>query len=560
MKVPGRPSIQLSPHDQTLDASDLSPSGAVVRCPKVHLAEGSDSSFGSQTASLLRIRLRAAAVVFFLASGVFFVWEHFDVARVVANDPGINWERTVVYWCHLAHVLAMGTFAWMLRPKDCFCPQSLRWIELGIFGITTIFFANVQHFDIRYSSEVLNFVPNTSGLWFLLLFTYAIFIPNDWRRAAIVMACMVAVGFGGYVFDAYMHPLVGDLIAKDDPWTSMVLKMLIGYGTSVYGTHLINTLRNEAYQAREFGQYKLRRLLGAGGMGEVYLAEHQLLKRPCAIKLIRAGKADDPKALARFEREVQAIAALSHWNTVEIFDYGRTDAGTFYYVMEYLPGMSLADLVERFGPLPPERAVYLLEQVCQALQEAHGVGLVHRDVKPGNIFAAKRGGVYDVAKLLDFGLVKTSLGQDSSIHLTQEGAIAGSPLFMAPEQATGDGEPDARSDLYSLGCVAFFLLTGRVPFEGDKPLKVMMAHANMPAPSLRDVNPDVPADVEDVVLKCLSKSPEHRYSDAASLAEALRSTDCYGKWTRDDAARWWSTEGKAVVGAEAVEATEAAAT
>ena len=132
-----------------------------------------------------------------------------------------------------------------------------------------------------------------------------------------------------------------------------------------------------------------------------------------------------------------------------------------------------------------ERAVFLLEQVCEALREAHGVGLVHRDVKPGNIFAAKRGGTYDVAKLLDFGLVKTSLGHDSSIHLTQEGAIAGSPLFMAPEQATGDGEPDARSDLYSVGCVAFFLLTGRVPFEGDKPLKVMMAHANQPPPSRR---------------------------------------------------------------------------
>jgi serine/threonine protein kinase len=331
------------------------------------------------------------------------------------------------------------------------------------------------------------------------------------------------------------------------------LKLLIGYGTSVYGTYLINTLRTEAYQAREFGQYKLKRLLGAGGMGEVYLAEHQLLKRPCAIKLIRAGKADDPKALARFEREVQAIAALSHWNTVEIFDYGRTDAGTFYYVMEYLPGMSLGDLVDRFGPLPPERAVFLLEQVCDALREAHAVGLVHRDVKPGNIFAAKRGGVFDVAKLLDFGLVKTSFVEDSSIHLTQEGAIAGSPLFMAPEQAIGDGEPDARSDLYSLGCVAFYLLTGRVPFEGDKPLKVMMAHANQLPPSLREVNPEVPADVEEVVMKCLAKNPAERYPDAASLAEALRNCDCYGKWTREDAARWWSTEGKTAVGLEAVE-------
>ena len=549
MMVPGRPSIQLSPHDQTLDASDLSTSGAAARCPKVHLAEGSEPGMNSQTQALLRVRLRAAAMVLALGSGAFFIWGHFGTGRDLADVPEINAERNILYWCHLAHVVGMGLFAAMLWRKDCFCLKSLRWVELGVFGITTIFFANVQHFDVRYYAELLGFVPNTTGLWFLLLFTYAIFIPNDWRRAAIVMAGMVAIGFGGYVIDAYRYPLVEELVEKDDPWSAMVLKLLIGYGTSVYGTYLINTLRTEAYAAREFGQYKLKRLLGAGGMGEVYLAEHQLLKRPCAIKLIRAGKADDPKALARFEREVQAIAALSHWNTIEIFDYGRTDAGTFYYVMEYLPGMSLGDIVDRYGPMPSERVVFLLEQVCEALREAHAAGLVHRDVKPGNIFSAKRGGVYDVAKLLDFGLVKTNLSNDS-IHLTQEGTIAGSPLFMAPEQAVGDAEPDARSDIYSLGCVAFYLLTGRVPFEGDKPLKVLMAHANQQPPSPREFNPDVPSDVEEVVMKCLAKLPEQRYADAASLAEAFRQCEGYGKWTREDAAQWWSADGRAAVAAE----------
>jgi len=553
MPVPGRPSIQLSPHDQTLDASDLSTSGAVARCPKVHLAEGSTGGLSSQTQTLLRIRLRAAALVLFVASGVFFIWGHFGTGRDLRDVASINTERSVLYWCHLGHVLCMGTFALMLRRNDCFCLKSLRWIELGIFGITTIFFVNVQHFDIHYYSEMLGFVPNTTGLWFLLLFTYGIFIPNDWRRAAVVMGVIVCAGLGGYVVDAYMNSVVGELIPKDEAWSALILKFLIGYGTSLYGTYLINQLRTEAYEAREFGQYKLKRLLGAGGMGEVYLAEHQLLKRPCAIKLIRAGKADDPRALARFEREVQAIAGLSHWNTVEIFDYGRTDAGTFYYVMEYLPGMSVGDLVDRFGPLPAERAVFLLEQVCEALREAHGVGLVHRDVKPGNIFAAQRGGLYDVAKLLDFGLVKTSrLDHDSSIHLTQEGTIAGSPLFMAPEQATGDGEPDARADIYSLGCVAFYLLTGRVPFEGDRPLKVMMAHANQPPPSPRELNTDVPPDVEAVVLKCLAKRPDERYPDAAALAQALRECESYGRWTRDDAARWWATAGRATTSSEPV--------
>jgi serine/threonine-protein kinase len=168
-------------------------------------------------------------------------------------------------------------------------------------------------------------------------------------------------------------------------------------------------------------------------MGAVYLAEHVLLRRPCAIKLIRPDQAGDPKTLLRFEREVRATATLTHPNTVEVFDYGHAEDGTFYYVMEYLPGMNLEDLVEQYGPLPPERAVYLLRQVCQALREAHGIGLIHRDLKPSNIIACERGQVYDVAKLLDFGLVKSfGLGGDG-VKLTQEGTFTGSPAFMSPE-------------------------------------------------------------------------------------------------------------------------------
>ena len=300
-------------------------------------------------------------------------------------------------------------------------------------------------------------------------------------------------------------------------------------------------MRRQAYEARELGQYRLKRLLGAGGMGEVYLAEHRLLKRPCALKLIKAGKTDDPRTLARFEREVQSIATLSHWNTVEIFDYGSTDDGTFYYVMEYLPGLSIADLIERHGPLPAERVVYLLEQVCDALSEAHGIGLVHRDVKPGNIYAAKRGGIYDVAKLLDFGLVKSVDGVTDS-HLTIDGAITGSPLYMSPEQAMGESEPDARSDIYALGCVGYFMLTGRPPFEGDKPIKILFSHANEPVTPPSKLRDDVPPDLEEIILRCLAKRPEHRYPDTASLAAALRNCACHGDWTRERAARWWRTQ------------------
>ena len=199
------------------------------------------------------------------------------------------------------------------------------------------------------------------------------------------------------------------------------------------GAHLINTLRREVFEARQLGQYRLVKRLGAGGMGEVYLAEHRMLKRPCAIKLIHPDQAGDPHVLARFEREVRMTARLSHWNTVEIFDYGRTDDGTFFYVMEYLPGLSLEDLLERHGPLPAERVVHLLRQTCQGLREAHQVGLIHRDIKPGNVFAAQRGGLYDVVKLLDFGLVKP-VGENPSVRLSQEGGISGTPFSCRPSR------------------------------------------------------------------------------------------------------------------------------
>jgi serine/threonine-protein kinase len=274
-------------------------------------------------------------------------------------------------------------------------------------------------------------------------------------------------------------------------------------------------------------------------MGDVYLAEHQMMKRPCAIKLIRPGKAADPQALARFEREVRATARLSHWNSIEIFDYGRAEDGTFYYVMEYLPGLSLADLVEKHGPLPPARAIHLLAQTCDALAEAHAMGLIHRDIKPGNIFSAQRGGVYDVAKLLDFGLVKPIARDPHDVHLTEDGAITGSPLFMSPEQALGDSEPDARSDIYSLGAVAYYLLTGAPPFESDKALRIILAHAHDPVPPMARLRRDIPADLEQVVMRCLAKSPADRYQDVLALRQALLDCACAGGWSHGDAARWW---------------------
>ena len=276
-------------------------------------------------------------------------------------------------------------------------------------------------------------------------------------------------------------------------------------------------------------------------MGEVYLAEHLMLKRRCAVKVIRADRANDARTLARFEREVRATAQLTHWNSVEIFDYGRATDGTFYYVMEYLPGMNLEELVRMHGAMHPDRVVHLLTQVCHALREAHGKGLIHRDIKPANIFATQRGGIFDVVKLLDFGLVKpVSLAEDARI--TQIGMISGTPHYMAPEQAIGES-PDARSDIYSLGVVAWFLVTGRELFTESNLLKVILAHAHEIPPAPSQLNPRVPPELDAIILSCLEKDARNRPQSATDLHRMLSGVPQSSGWSDLQAAQWWSCHG-----------------
>jgi serine/threonine-protein kinase len=228
-------------------------------------------------------------------------------------------------------------------------------------------------------------------------------------------------------------------------------------------------------------------------MGEVWLAEHTMLKRPCAVKFVRPELAAHPATAARFAREVQAVTGLTHVNTVRVYDYGRSEDGSFYYVMEYLDGPTLEELVRESGPLPPGRVVYLLRQLCGALTEAHAAGLVHRDLKPGNVIVATLGGQRDVAKLLDFGLVQ-DLSADADGRLTRTGTVLGTPAYMSPEQAAGESAVDARGDVYGLGAVAFFALTGRPPFQGKTLGQLLAAHRSEPPPPLTDFRPDVASE------------------------------------------------------------------
>jgi serine/threonine-protein kinase len=524
----------------------------------VALVEGSTPHLSDEMRDLLRNRLRIAAILFFIGFFVFLVRWFF-----YWND----WmpERLALFLTHGAVTIMLGLFAVRLCRHCSFSLRTLRIAELLIFGLPALFFvvksveesillANLPAGDARLDSLVLP--------WFLMVFTYAIFIPNTWQRAAVVLGIMGAVPVAtmGYLYLAV--PKFAQLAAAptyEGFLSGQILIMAIVVMVGIVGVHTIGTLRREAFAAKQLGQYRLKQKLGSGGMGEVYLAEHQMMKRPCAVKLIRPEKAGDPRMLARFEREVRATAKLSHWNSIDIYDYGRTADGTFYYVMEYLPGHNIGELVERNGVIPPARSVYLLDQVCAALAEAHGIGLVHRDIKPANIFCAYRGGVFDVVKLLDFGLAKPTINKPEDVQLTMAGTVTGSPLFMSPEQASGDDTVDGRSDIYSLGAVMYYMLTGQPPFTSENPLKVMIAHASQEVAPLRTINPDIPAELEEIVLRCLEKDPDHRFQDVAALRSALRDVILEDSWSSERAAEWWSCNGCPERKKMAAELVEAAA-
>jgi serine/threonine-protein kinase len=503
------------------------------------LVEGSTPHLSRETNDLLRDRLRVASLLLFTGYLVFFLKNLFYLDQF---QSALDW---VLFWDHFAITLVTGIIGLRMCVK---CPHvlgNLRIVELIVFGGSALFFAFLSS-AMLFNSAKDGYLLSIAPMWLLLIFTYALFVPNNWRRASLVIGGMVALAILVLLGTWAVSDVVADVIIQKPKLLRLMMEVpmiiIIAGIIAVGGVKSINTLRRQAFEARQLGQYRLKQLLGAGGMGEVHLAEHVLLKRPCALKLIHPDKAGNPNTLARFEREVQATATLSHWNTVEIFDYGRTDDGTFYYVMEYLPGLNLNQIVDMFGPMPAERVIHLLMQTCDALSEAHAKGLVHRDIKPGNIFAAHRGGVFDVAKLLDFGLVKPLAEIETASGVTQEGMIAGSPLFMSPEQATAE-RIDARSDIYSLGGVGYFLLTGRPPFDDDNPIRILMAHTTQePAPPSQ-FRPNVPPDLERIILKCLAKSPDDRFDSAKALRTALSECRSAGHWTRECAATWWQEFG-----------------
>ncbi len=305
------------------------------------------------------------------------------------------------------------------------------------------------------------------------------------------------------------------------------------------GRRLQKKLRLVWEESERFGQYTLEEKVGAGGMGAVYKARHALLRRPTAVKILRSHEVSKDSA-ARFEREVQLTSRLSHPNTIAIYDYGHTPEGDFYYAMEYIDGLSLDRLVQRFGPISEARAIHILRQACASLREAHDAGLVHRDVNPGNIMICRRAGEYDVVKVLDFGIVKDVGAEESNPALTGKHVYPGTPLYMSPEQVLSPETIGAQSDVYQIGAVGYFLITGEPVFAGKDIEHLFSQHAWVDPryPSARS-NRAIARDFETLIMQCLQKEEAERPNGMSTLIEALESLEAAGEWDRHKASAWW---------------------
>ena len=338
-------------------------------------------------------------------------------------------------------------------------------------------------------------------------------------------------------------------ILSPDTFASVPLSVILSVFSSLAIHRIEEALRTERRRSRELGSYELVRELGHGGMGQVWLARHKMLARPAALKVIKADRIDlapdrAADALRRFEREARATARLRSAHTVEIYDFGRTDAGDFYYVMELLDGMDLEALVARHGPQAAWRVVRILRQVCLSLSEAHGKGLIHRDVKPANIFLCRQGTELDVTKVLDFGLVTeiARADRDAAAALTLDKDVVGTPAFMAPEMIVAPDDVDHRADLYALGCVSYFMLTGRHLYEEKTVVGLLSSHAHKPLPSplFDETIQTVPAELENLVTRMLAKSPKDRPQSADEVFHLLGQIEVDGAWDDEQMRSWWS--------------------
>jgi eukaryotic-like serine/threonine-protein kinase len=484
------------------------------------------------------LRWRLAAVAGFLA--LF----HLAFAVVKATGPAsvLTASSDAPTWSLLLRAAVAGLVCSLLVSPLRLSRQQVRYVEGGLFGFEMLVLLAAQYLsaidliDRRDLVDAVAIQKNGVIRTLVLMICSGVFVPRApaaTARIAVTMAAAMILCHGVVLHHADTVNLDMDDVANHQIVMSNALFLIMGVALATLAAWVLRGRTADHDGAARVGPYRLLHKLDEGGTGEVYLAEHDFLKRRCALKIIRA---DDRDAAARFDREVQAAALLAHPNAITIFDSGHTDDGIPYCAMEYLPGLCAADIVRESGPMPASRAVYVGRQVCGALAEAHRLGFVHRDVSPANVFVSVLGGRCDVAKVLDFGAVG---GLATAHDLAADGGIAGTPEYVAPEQAVAGRDIDGRADLYGLGALLYFLVTGVPPFQRDTPADVLRAHASEPVRPPRELRADLPADLEAVILRCLAKRPEDRYGDARALADALGACSCATQWDDTRAEDWW---------------------
>ncbi len=434
---------------------------------------------------------------------------------------------------HLAGILASLGLWLLTRQRTLLSPKFL--IRLDTLGLLVLGLCNatmgwwIEFHGDRFGHGVMVGFMATC----VLVIAHAIIVPGG-RRVLMTHLLTFVPTLIVLLFPPETSPrmFIRGLVIMNVLWAACYIALAVVASQALHG------LRERVREARQLGQYRLEEKIGSGGMGQVFRASHSMLRRPTAIKLLPPGDVT-PDQLARFEREVQLTSLLTHPNTVSVFDYGRTPDGVFYYAMEYLEGLNLDDLVTESGPLPPGRVIHILNQVCGALAEAHGRGLIHRDIKPANIFLCQRGGVPDFVKVLDFGLVKDVSGEDQPLDATEANLVTGTPQYLSPESITDPSSIDHRSDLYAVGALAYFLLTGKPVFEARTVVAVCSMHlTGEPAPFHKHVDTSISSELETLVMACLAKEPDQRPATAEVIAAVLASIPA-DPWTHAQALAWW---------------------
>jgi serine/threonine-protein kinase len=500
---------------------------------------------------LLNRRVAFFGGVFFLLSLAFYVRNVAMISVTERTWPPFGHPALLI---HLAAILLAG-LQWLLCRSGRRSRAAVDLIDAGgLIGSMALYCALVFAEAIAREHAI---AVHSAGAEILLValillalvLTHAIIVPATVRRAlALSLACgalgtLTAYGLTAQVFPAEM------LRAK--PWLPLAEATYLGMwaglcvAVAIIAARVIHGLKQRVWDANKVGQYTLEERIGEGGMGLVYLARHALLRRATAVKLLHPDRTGET-ALRRFEQEARITSTLTHPSTITIFDFGRTPEGVFYYAMEYLDGVTLADLIAHDGAQKPARVVQLLRQVCGSLDEAHSAGLIHRDIKPANLMLCVRGLMPDQVKVLDFGLVKER-GQHAGPGLSAAGTLLGTPAYLAPEAILDSTTVDARTDLYALGAVAYELLVSQPVFDGSTVVEVSLHHLQSEPvpPSLRSAEP-IPLGLEQLVLRCLAKNPAERPGSASEMMAMLDRLGDVGSWTIDDARCWWRDRGPRV--------------